>query len=77
MPDSRLFGQVDIDTVIDRAPSLIDRLRDMIPADVALVVGVAAAVMVGWWLIRKLTKLALCAAVVGGAAWLWYFGFPS
>ena len=77
MLDSRFFGQLDIDTVIDRAPSLIDRLRDMIPADVALMVGVAATVMVGWWLIRKFTKLALYAAVVGGAAWLWYFGFPD
>ena len=72
-----MFGQVDIDTVIERAPSLIERLRDVIPADVALMVGVAATVMVGWWLIRKLTKLALYAAVVGGGAWLWYFGFPD
>lgn len=77
MSDTRLFGQVDIDSVIDRAPPLIDRFRDMIPADVTLMVAVAATVMVGWWLIRKLTKLALYAAVVGGAAWLWYFGFPD
>lgn len=77
MPDHHSFGPVDIETVIDRALSLIDRLSDTVPDDVVLMVAVAATVMVGWWLIRKLTRLALLAAVVGAAAWLWYFDIPA
>ncbi len=73
----RLFGQVDIDGLIDGALSLIEPYRDMIPSDVVLMVAVAATVMVGWWLIRKLLRLALYAAVIGAAAWFWYFGFPA
>lgn len=73
----RLSGQVDIDNLIDGALSLIEPYRELIPSDVVLTVAVAATVMVGWWLIRKLTRLALYAAVVGAAAWLWYFGLPE
>ena len=40
---------------------------------VPLVIGVAAALLVGWWLIKKLFKLALFAGIVGAAAWFWYF----
>jgi hypothetical protein len=38
-----------------------------------LVIGIAAVVLVGFWLIKKLVKLAFWAALVGAAAWIWYF----
>lgn len=68
---------MDLDGVLDRAGSVVDWLSGMVPVNVVLMVAVAATVMVGWWLIRKLMRLALYAAVVGVAAWLWYFGFPD
>jgi hypothetical protein len=40
---------------------------------VSLVVGIVAAVLVGFWLLKKLVKLALWAGVIGAAAWIWYF----
>jgi len=38
-----------------------------------LVIGIAAAVLVVFWLIRKLVRLAFWAALLGAAAWIWYF----
>lgn len=38
-----------------------------------LFVGIAAALLVGWWLIKKLFKLALYAGIIGVIAWVWYF----
>lgn len=74
---SPFAGQIDIETGLDRAFSIIDRFSDTIPAGGLLMVALAATLMVGWWLIRKLTRLALYAAVVGIAAWFWYFGLPD
>ncbi|NIA24395.1 MAG: hypothetical protein GWP04_02365 [Gammaproteobacteria bacterium] len=41
--------------------------------NVPLIIGIAAAVLVGFWLLKKLVKLAFWAAVICAAAWLWYF----
>ncbi len=41
--------------------------------NVPLIIGIAAAVLFGFWLLKKLLKLALFAALIGAAAWLWYF----
>jgi len=38
-----------------------------------LVIGIAAAVLVVFWLVKKLMKLAIWAALLGVAAWIWYF----
>jgi hypothetical protein len=38
-----------------------------------LFIGIAAALMLGWWLLKKLFKLALYAGIIGVIAWLWYF----
>jgi len=41
--------------------------------NVPLVIGIVAAALFGFWLLKKLVKMALWAAVIGAAAWLWYF----
>lgn len=38
-----------------------------------LFVGIAAALLLGWWLLKKLFKLALLAGTIGAIAWFWYF----
>jgi hypothetical protein len=38
-----------------------------------LVIGIAAVVLVGFWLIKKFVKMAFWAALIGAAAWIWYF----
>ena len=56
---------------------LIERVRAVVPSQVVLAAAVAASLLAGWWLLRKLVKLAFYAAVAGAAAWLWYFGLPN
>ncbi|GBD85445.1 hypothetical protein BMS3Abin02_01853 [bacterium BMS3Abin02] len=41
--------------------------------NVPLVIAIAAVVLVGFWLLKKLVRLALWAAVIAAVAWLWYF----
>lgn len=38
-----------------------------------LLIGIGAVVLVGFWLVKKLFKLALYAAVIGALAWVWFF----
>lgn len=38
-----------------------------------LIIGIAAGVLVVFWILKKLVKLAFWAAVIGAAAWFWYF----
>jgi hypothetical protein len=38
-----------------------------------LSIGIVAAVLVGFWLFKRLFRLAFYAAVIGAAAWYWYF----
>ena len=39
----------------------------------SLYIGIAAVALVGWWMFKKLFKLAVFAAIVGAAAWFFYF----
>lgn len=70
MPESWDSWLVEIDRIVERVNALV-------PVELVLVVAVGATVMVVWWLMRKLGRLALYAGVVGVVAWLWYFGFPD
>lgn len=56
---------------------LIERVREVVPSQAVLAAAVAASFLAGWWLLRKLVKLAFYAAIAGAAAWLWYFGLPN
>ncbi|MDE0171217.1 MAG: hypothetical protein OXS29_17190 [bacterium] len=76
MPDSWDTSQSGIGGIVDRMGSIFEPLSAYVPLEVVLVVAVGASAMVVWWLARKLVKLALYAAIVGGAAWVWYFGVP-
>ena len=38
-----------------------------------LIIGIAAVALVGFWIVKKLFKLALYAAVIGAIAWVWFF----
>ncbi len=40
---------------------------------IPLLGGVAAGVLVIFWIVKKLFKLALYAGIVGVIAWFWYF----
>lgn len=42
---------------------------------VPLFVGIAAAALFVFWVVKKLVKLAIWAAIIGVVAWLWYFKF--
>ena len=77
MPDSWDSNQIGISGIIDRVGSIFEPLSPYVPLEVVLVVAVGASAMVIWWLARKLLKLALYAGIVGGVAWVWYFGVPA
>ena len=70
MPDSLDSSWVEIDRIIDR-------LSAIVPLEVVLAVAIGATLLLAWWLLRKLVRLALYAGIVGAAAWLWYFGVPD
>lgn len=38
-----------------------------------LVFGIGAVILVGFWIMKKLFKLAMYAAVIGAIAWVWFF----
>lgn len=76
MPDSWDSTRNVISGIIDRVGSIFEPLSAYVPVEVVLAVAVGATAMVVWWLARKLMKLALYAAIVGGISWVWYFGVP-
>lgn len=41
--------------------------------NLSLYIGIAAAALVGWWIFKKLFKLALYAGIIGVVAWFFYF----
>jgi Ni/Fe-hydrogenase subunit HybB-like protein len=38
-----------------------------------LFIGIAAGVLVVFWMVKKVFKFAFLAAIAGVAAWFWYF----
>ncbi len=38
-----------------------------------LIIGIGAVILVGFWIVKKLFKLALYAGVIGAIAWVWFF----
>jgi hypothetical protein len=40
---------------------------------ISLYSGIAATGLVGYWMVKKVFKLALYAAIAGAALWFWYF----
>ena len=77
MSESWDTSRIDIGEIIDWAGSILETLSAIVPLQVVLAVAVGATAMVGWWLIRKLVRLAFYAGIVAFAAWLWYFGVPG
>ena len=77
MPESWDLSQTGIDGIIDRVSSIVEGLTAVVPLEVVLAVAVGATVMVGWWMTRKLVRLAFYYGIAGAAAWLWYFGVPD
>jgi len=45
------------------------RLMESLP----LIIGIGAVILVGFWIVKKLFKLAMYAAVIGAIAWVWFF----
>lgn len=41
--------------------------------NLSLYIGIAAAALVGWWIFKKLFKLAIYAGIIGVVAWFFYF----
>ena len=77
MPESWDSSQIDLNGIVDRGRAVVEGLTGVVPLEVVLAVAVGATVMVGWWLTRKLAKLAFYYGIAGAAAWLWYFGVPD
>ncbi len=51
----------------------IDEARNAFAENSTLFVAVGATILVGWWMFKKLFKLAIYAGVIGAGAWYWYF----
>lgn len=56
---------------------IIERVSAFVPSQAVLAAAMGASILAGWWLLRKLLKLAFYAALAGAAAWIWYFGIPN
>jgi len=41
--------------------------------NLTLYLGIAATALVAYWMVKKVFKLALYAAIAGGVLWFWYF----
>ena len=51
----------------------IDEARNAFLENTTLIVALGASALVGWWMFKKVFKLALYAGIIGVAAWFWYF----
>ena len=51
----------------------IDEARNAFAENTSLVIALGATALVGWWIFKKVFKLAIYAGVIGVAAWYWYF----
>lgn len=50
----------------------IDEARNVFLENTTLIVALGATALVGWWIFKKVFKLAIYAGVIGAAAWYWY-----
>ena len=55
----------------------IDDARNVFLENTTLIVALGATALVGWWIFKKIFKLALYAGIVGLAAWFWYFNIRA
>ena len=55
----------------------IDEARNVFLENTTLIVALGATALVGWWIFKKIFKLALYAGIVGLAAWFWYFNIRA
>ena len=60
-------------TLLLQVSDTIDEARNVVLENTTLVIAVAATALVGWWVFKKVFRLALYAAVIGVGAWFWYF----
>lgn len=51
----------------------IDDARNVVLENTTLFIALGATVLVGWWIFKKIFKLALYAGIIGVVAWVWYF----
>lgn len=62
-----------LQAVLAQVTDTINEARNVALENTTLLTAIAATVLVGWWMFKKLFKLAIYAGVVGVAAWYWYF----
>lgn len=51
----------------------VDDARNLLAENTFLVIAIGATALVGWWIFKKIFKLALYAGVAGLIAWVVYF----
>jgi hypothetical protein len=50
----------------------LDEARNVALENTTLLVAIGATLLVGWWIFKKVFKLAMYAGLIGVAAWYWY-----
>ena len=58
--------------ILAQVTETIDEARNVVLENTTLIIALGATALVGFWIFKKVFKLALYAGVVGAAAWYWY-----
>ncbi len=55
----------------------IDDARNVVLENTTLIIALGATALVGWWIFKKIFKLALYAGIIGVVFWVWYFNIRA
>ena len=58
--------------ILAQVTETIDEARNVVLENTTLIIALGATALVGFWIFKKVFKLALYAGVFGVAAWYWY-----
>ena len=58
--------------ILGQVAETIDEARNAFLENTTLFIAVGATILVGWWMFKKLFKLAIYAGIIGVGAWYWY-----
>ena len=66
-----------MDSILAQVADKIDDARNVVLENTTLIIAVGATALVGFWISKKIFKLAFYAAIVGAGAWYWYFNIRA
>ena len=65
------------ENVLAQAGAAVESARNAFAENSSLLIALAATALVVWWIVKKVFKLAIYAAIAGAIAWFWYFNIRA